>query len=138
MDASALEKAILSLEIRSDSLESRLLIWIVFVVLGLAIEVYVVIHGHLDAVKAYRLGSIRSPDKPLIRSTSRLTNTVTLHSHTAHSAQMARLIQAARTCADELRRALPSSLRTGSAAHRSVADRRLVPKPTWRTRRAEL
>src|ERR1035437_8945710 len=52
MDASALERAIKVLEIRSDSLDSWLKFWIVLVVVGVVVEVFVVIKEHSHAVTA--------------------------------------------------------------------------------------
>jgi hypothetical protein len=47
MDASTLEREIRSLDIRSESLEGWLTFWIILVVIGLVIEVFVVLKDHL-------------------------------------------------------------------------------------------
>src|SRR5438105_9154650 len=66
MDASALERAIKALEIRSDSLDSWLTLCVTFVVIGVVVEVAVVIMEYYHAGNEYRRGTIRSPAKPSI------------------------------------------------------------------------
>ncbi len=51
MNASALEREISSLEIRSDSLEAWLLLWIILIVIGLVVEVFVVVKEHVHRVE---------------------------------------------------------------------------------------
>jgi hypothetical protein len=71
MDASALdnsistlEKSISSLESSVDSLDFWLWASTAAVVIGVAAEVYFVVHEHVSAREAWQRGSIRSPDRP--------------------------------------------------------------------------
>src|SRR3989442_613713 len=64
MEASALESAIRALEIRSESLESWLKLWITLVVVGVAIELVIVLKEYFDDLEECRRGTIRSPAKP--------------------------------------------------------------------------
>lgn len=50
MDASALDREISILEIRSESLDAWLLLWIAFVVVGLIVEVFVFLKEHFHRV----------------------------------------------------------------------------------------
>ncbi len=64
MDESALRSLLKSLEVSWSSLDAWLNFWTSLVVVGLAIDVFVIIKEYLDNLRDFRRGTIHPPEKP--------------------------------------------------------------------------